>query len=71
MRKRMRKLVLSRETLRSLTVADLNALAGGIYSWPTRCPEDGEECSGGTNTCPGYCGGTGGCPTAPGYPCPW
>ena len=41
----MKKLRLSKETLRSLAGATLSNVAGGFWSIPTHCPNDYPDCS--------------------------
>jgi hypothetical protein len=67
MRKRAKKLVLSRETLRHLQPPDLRQLWGGTSgTCPTDC-DSAADC--GTTTCgTAGCGGSAGCPIT--YTCP-
>jgi hypothetical protein len=67
MRKRPRKLALSRETLRHLQSPFLRQVRGGESG---TCPTDCDPTTGGgTQSCDtGCCGGTAGCPQS--YTCP-
>jgi hypothetical protein len=56
MKDRISKLVLTKETLRTLTSPELARVHGGFE---TAYDDDQTNCIPGTNTCPGGCGNTG------------
>jgi hypothetical protein len=62
MKSKVSRLVLHKETLRTLTRPELSRVHGGFE---TAYEDEATNCIPGTNTCPGGgCGGTGGCNTA-------